>query len=132
MLINPSPLVEKVIGCAIEVHRGLGPGLLESAYTNCLAHEFHLAGITFKRQVAIPITYKGTCISCGYRADLIVEDALLIELKSVDRLLPIHQAPVLTYLKILDLRQGLLINFNVPRLTDGLKNVLLSPALAGS
>jgi GxxExxY protein len=124
LLARPSPLVEKVIGCAIEVHRHLGPGLLESAYTTCLSHEFQLAGLKFSRQVEVPITYKGTYISCGYRADLIVEDVMLLELKSIDRLLPIHQAQVLTYMKLLGLRQGLLINFNARRLTDGLRNLL--------
>jgi GxxExxY protein len=124
LLARPSELVGKVIGCAIEVHRHLGPGLLESAYTTCLIHEFQLAGLRFKRQVDVPITYKGAWINCVYRADLVIEDALLVELKSIDRLLPVHQAQVLTYLKLLDLRQGLLINFNTRRLTDGLKNLL--------
>ena len=125
MLARPSPLVEKVIGCAIEVHQCLGPGLLESAYTNCLVQEFQLAGINFKAEVEVPIQYKGTNIICGYRADLIVEGVLLIELKSIDRLLPIHQAQVLTYMRLLNVKQGLLINFNAHRLTDGLKNLLL-------
>lgn len=87
--------------------------------------EFQLAGLTFKRQVAVPIQYKGSYINCGFRADLIVEEVLLIELKSIDRLLPVHQAQVLTYMKLLNLRQGLLINFNTRRLIDGLKNLLL-------
>ena len=125
MLARPSPLVEKVIGCAIEVHHCLGPGLLESSYRNCLVQEFQLTGLNFKAEVEVPIHYKGTSIHCGYRADLIVEGVLLIELKSIDRLLPIHQAQVLTYMKLLNLRQGLLINFNAHRLTDGLKNLLL-------
>ena len=124
MLAHPSELVEKVIGCAIEVHRHPGPGLLESAYATCLAHEFQLTGLNFRRQVDVPITYKGAHVGCAYRADLIVENVLLVELKSIDRVLPIHQAQVLTYLKLLDLRQGLLINFNTRRLTDGLKNLL--------
>jgi GxxExxY protein len=124
VLANPSPLVEKVIGCAIEVHRTIGPGLLESAYDACLAHEFQLNGIAFRRDVAIPVIYKGMSLSCAYRADFVVESALLIELKSVERLQPIHQAQVLTYLRLLDLRQGLLMNFNVHKLVDGLRNLL--------
>ena len=124
MLANPSPLVEKVIGCAIEVHRTIGPGLLESAYDACLTHEFQLNGIAFQRDVAIPVLYKGMSLSCAYRADFVVENALLIELKSVERLQPIHQAQVLTYLRLLNLRQGLLMNFNVHKLVDGLRNLL--------
>ena len=124
MLANPSPLVEKVIGCAIEVHRTIGLGLLESAYDACLTHEFQLNGIAFQRDVAIPVLYKGMSLSCAYRADFVVENALLIELKSVERLLPIHQAQVLTYLRLLNLRQGLLMNFNVHKLVDGLRNLL--------
>ncbi len=124
MLANPSPLVEKVIGCAIEVHRTIGPGLLESAYDACLTHEFQLNGIAFRRDVAVPVLYKGMSLSCAYRADFVVENALLIELKSVERLQPIHQAQVLTYMRLLNLRQGLLMNFNVQKLADGLRNLL--------
>jgi GxxExxY protein len=125
MLIRPSPLVESIIGCAIEVHRTLGPGLLESAYEKCMVHELLTRGISFRCQVPLPATYKGIRIELAYRADLIVNDTILLELKSVDRLLPIHQAQVITYLKLANLRQGLLINFNVNRLVDGLKNILL-------
>jgi GxxExxY protein len=124
MLINPSPLVEKVIGCAIEVHRALGPGLLESAYDFCLTHEWQLCGINFRRQVEVPVVYRGTRLNCGYRVDFIVEDTLLVEIKSIERLLSIHQAQVLTYLRLLDLHQGLLMNFNTNRLVDGLRNLL--------
>lgn len=124
VLINPSPLVEKVIGCAIEVHRTIGPGLLESAYDACLAHEFQLNGVAFERGVAIPILYKGVHLNCAYRADFVVEKELLIELKSVEHLQPIHQAQVLTYMRLLNLRQGLLMNFNVHKLVDGLRNLL--------
>jgi len=92
VLANPSPLVEKVIGCAIEVHRVIGPGLLESAYDSCLTHEFMLKGVGFRRDVAIPVVYKGMNLNCAYRADFVVENELLIELKSVDRLQAIHQA----------------------------------------
>ncbi|HEX7777603.1 MAG TPA: GxxExxY protein [Vicinamibacterales bacterium] len=124
MLINPSPLVEKVIGCAIEVHRALGPGLLESAYDFCLTHEWQLCGLNFRRQVAVPVVYRGTRLNCGYRVDFIVEDTLLVEIKSIERLLPIHKAQVLTYLRLLNLHQGLLMNFNTHRLVDGLQNLL--------
>ena len=125
MLERPSALVQKVIGCAIEVHEATGPGLLESAYEPCLAQEFVLNGISFARQIPVPVTYKGVKIDCAYRADLIVEGVLLLELKSVDHLAPIHQAQVMTYLKLLGLRQGRIMNFNSPRLVDGLKNILL-------
>jgi GxxExxY protein len=124
MLINASPLVEKVIGWAIEVHRTLGPGLLESAYDFCLTHEWQQCGINFRRQVEVPVVYRGTRLNCGYRVDFIVEDTLLVEIKSIERLLSIHQAQVLTYMRLLDLRQGLLMNFNTHRLVDGLRNLL--------
>jgi GxxExxY protein len=118
------PLSEKIIGAAIEVHRALGPGLLESAYEECLCLELTKAGVTFKRQVKMPVAYKGKRIDCGYRADLIIDGALLLELKSVDRLLPIHQAQVLTYLKLSGIRTGLLINFNSKVLKDGIKRLV--------
>ncbi len=118
------PLSQKVIGAAIEVHRALGPGLLESAYEVCLCLELTKAGVTFKRQVEMPVSYKGKRIDCGYRADLIIEGTLLVELKSVDRLLPIHQAQLLTYLKLSGIRTGLLINFNSKVLKDGIKRLV--------
>ncbi len=109
------------IGHAIEVHRCLGPGLLESTYERCLAHELSLARILFARQKSLPVHYKGTRLDCGYRVDLVVADQLIVELKSVDHLLPIHQAQLITYLKLSGIKVGLLINFNVEVLTDGLK-----------
>ena len=118
------PLSQKVIGAAIEVHRAFGPGLLESAYEVCLCLELTKAGVTFKRQVEMPVSYKGKRINCGYRADLIIEGTLLVELKSVDRLLPIHQAQLLTYLKLSGIRTGLLINFNSKVLKDGIKRLV--------
>ena len=118
------PLSQKVIGAAIEMHRALGPGLLESAYEVCLCLELTKAGVTFKRQVEMPVSYKGKRIDCGYRADLIIEGTLLVELKSVDRLLPIHQAQLLTYLKLSGIRTGLLINFNSKVLKDGIKRLV--------
>jgi GxxExxY protein len=110
-----------VIGLAIEVHRELGPGLLESAYEECLAYELQQASIRFVRQDPVPITYKGLLLDCGYRLDLLVEDRLIVELKSVEELLPIFDAQVLTYMKLAKKSVGLLINFNVPILKMGLK-----------
>ena len=125
MLVRPTPLVETVIGSAIEVHRALGPGLLESAYAACLAHELTLRGLPFRQQVAIPIVFKDAHLDCGYRADFVIEDALLLELKSVERVLPLHQAQAITYARLLKMSQGLLINFNVTRLVDGVRRLLL-------
>ena len=119
-------LVQDVIGCAIAVHQALGPGLLESAYEYCLAEEFSARGIDFGRQVPIPVTYRSARLDCGYRADFVVGGRLLLELKSVERLLPVLYAQVLTYLKLLKVPHGLLINFNVARLVNGLKSFLLS------
>ena len=115
----------KVIGCAIEVHRELGPGLLESTYEQCLAHELTLNGIRFRRQHPLPVAYKGLRLDCGYRVDLIVEGCLILELKSVDETKKIHTAQLLSYLQLADIRTGLLINFNVPRLSDGFKRLVL-------
>jgi len=114
-------LSERVIGCAIEVHRSLGPGLLESAYEQCLAHELSLNRIEFRMQVPMPIAYKSIRLDCGFRLDLVVEDELLIELKSVEKVLPIHESQLLTYLKLSGLRTGLLINFNERRLVEGIR-----------
>jgi GxxExxY protein len=113
------PRTGPIIGAAIEVHRQLGPGLLESAYEECLCHELHLRGLSFERQVALPVSYKGLQLDCGYRIDLIVEQEVVVELKAIERLLPIHEAQLLTYLKISGKRVGLLLNFNVPLLTQG-------------
>jgi GxxExxY protein len=121
-----SPLVDTVIGCAIEVHRALGPGLLESAYDRCLLHEFSLRGVQFAHQVGVPVMYKDMRIECGYRADYLIDRSLVLELKAVDSVLPIHQAQVLTYAKLMKVNRALLINFNVTRLVDGLKSFLVS------
>lgn len=118
-------LSNQVIGCAIEVHRVLGPGLLESTYEQCLAQELSLAGISFKLQCPLPVTYKGVTLDCGYRVDVLVDDALILELKSVDALLGIHQAQLLTYMKLSGIKTGLLINFNVPVLKTGIKRFVL-------
>ncbi len=115
------PRTSPIIGAAaVEVHRNLGPGLLESAYEECLCHELHLRGLDCKRQVPLPLLYKGLKLDCGYKIDLIVQDEVLLELKAVERLLPIHEAQLLTYLKLTGKRVGLLINFNVPLLTQGI------------
>ncbi|MFZ0295289.1 MAG: GxxExxY protein [Candidatus Sulfotelmatobacter sp.] len=112
-------LTEQVIGAAIEVHRELGPGLMESAYEECLCHELHLRGLKFERQMALPVRYKGVSLDCGYRLDLVVEDSLILELKCVEHTLPVHEAQLLTYLKLTGKRVGLILNFNVSVLTRG-------------
>ena len=118
-------LSRAVIGCAIEVHRELGPGLLESAYEQCLAHELRLKGIAFELQKVMPVEYKGVLIDCGYRLDLVVEGRLIVELKAVSAIEPIHEAQLLTYLKLAKVKTGLLINFNVPLLREGIKRLVL-------
>ncbi|MDQ3200036.1 MAG: GxxExxY protein [Verrucomicrobiota bacterium] len=118
-------LSNRVIGCAIEVHRELGPGLLESAYRQCLAHELALAHLPFRMEVPLPVLYKEVLLECGYRMDLVVDSKLLLELKSVESLLPIHQAQVLSYMRLANIPIGLLINFNVTKLTNGLKRFVL-------
>jgi GxxExxY protein len=118
------PLADLVIGGAIEVHRALGPGLLESAYQRCLERELRLRGIRFERQVALPLIYKGEPVDCCYRLDLLIEQELIVEVKSVEQLLPIHTAQVLTYLKHTGARQALLMNFNAPILKSGIRSFL--------
>lgn len=115
----------EIIGAAIEVHKALGPGLLESAYEECLCHELNLKGVNFKKQQFLPIEYKEIKLDCGYRTDLIVGDLVIIELKSIETLLPIHEAQILTYLKLTGLKVGLLINFNVVALRRGIKRIIL-------
>ncbi|MGD8446727.1 MAG: GxxExxY protein [Desulfobacterales bacterium] len=119
--MKKDPFTGKIIGCAIEVHRVLGPGLLESTYQQCFAHELHLNGIAFKLEHPMPVEYKGIRLDCGYRIDVLVEDRLIIELKAVDKIKGIHEAQLLTYMKLCSINIGLLINFNVPRLKDGIK-----------
>ena len=113
-------LTEQIIGAAIEVHKELGPGLLESAYEQCLCHELHMRHIDFQRQVQLPVAYKGLNLDCGYCIDLIVQDAVVLELKSVDKFEAVHQAQLLTYLRLSGKRVGLLLNFNTPVLTQGI------------
>jgi len=114
---------EEIIGACIEVHRHLGPGLLESAYEACLCRELSLREFRFERQRSLPINYKGLRLDCGYRLDLIVENRILVELKTVERLLPIHEAQVITYLKLTGLDTALLVNFNVSVLKFGLRRL---------
>ena len=118
-------LSNRVIGCALEVRRHLGPGLLESTYEQCLAHELRIADMPFRLQCPLPVEYKGIMLDCGYRIDLLVDDSLIVELKSVDNILPIHQAQLLTYMKLSDISLGLLLNFNVKYLKDGIKRMVL-------
>ena len=118
-------LSNRVIGCALEVHRNLGPGLLESTYEQCLAYEFRMSELPFKLQHPLPVKYKGMKLDCGYRIDLLVDDSLILELKSVEKLLPNHQAQLLTYMKLSRISIGLLINFNVRFLKHGIKRMVL-------
>ena len=118
-------LSNKVIGCAIEVHRNLGPGLLESTYEQCLAYEFKIEGMPFNLQYPLPVEYKGIKLDCGYRIDLLVANSLIVELKSVENVLPIHQAQLLTYMKLSGIKIGLLMNFNVKYMKDGIKRMVL-------
>ncbi|MFN3167032.1 MAG: GxxExxY protein [Phycisphaeraceae bacterium] len=120
VMMRDGDLTEQVIGSAIEVHRALGPGLLESAYEACLAYELALRGLKVVRQVELPLHYKGVHVDCGYRLDLLVEDRVIVELKAVDRILPIHEAQLMSYLRLSKIKTGLLINFNVTRLIDGI------------
>jgi GxxExxY protein len=112
-------LTEAVIGAAIEVHRALGPGLLESAYEECLCHELRLRQIPFARQVPLPVEYKTIKLDCGYRLDVVVENAVILEIKCIEHVLPVHEAQLLTYLKMTHKRVGLILNFNVPTLARG-------------
>jgi GxxExxY protein len=118
-------LTEKIIGAAIEVHRALGPGLLESAYEECLCHELNLRGLRFLRQVSVPVKYKGINLDCGYQLDIIVEDIVILELKSIDHIASIHEAQLLTYMKLLTKPVGFIINFNVPVLRSGIVRKVL-------
>jgi GxxExxY protein len=120
-VLETDALTQKIIGCAIQVHRTLGPGLLESAYEQCLARELSLNDVGFRLQVPVPIEYKGINLDCGYRIDVLVGDQVILELKSVERILAIHEAQLLTYMKLAHVRKGLLINFNVKRLVDGIR-----------
>ena len=118
-------LSRSVIGCALEVHRTLGPGLLESTYRQCLACELSHAQIPFQMEVPLPVRYKDILLDCGYRIDVVVSGDLIVEVKSIETLLPIHQAQILTYLRLAKIPIGLLINFNVTKLQNGIKRFVL-------
>jgi GxxExxY protein len=117
-------LSSKIIGSAIEVHKVLGPGLLESSYQKCLCHELRLRGIPFEYEKPLPLVYKGEKLDCGYQMDLVVEHAIIVELKSCEKIKPIHKAQLLTYLKLSGLKLGLLLNFNVPVMRDGIARMV--------
>ncbi len=123
--VERDPLTAEIISAALEVHRALGPGLLESAYEECLCHELHLRGIRFQRQLDLPLLYKAVRLGCGYQVDLLVEDTVVVELKAVDCLNDVHDAQLLTYLRLLGKRVGLLINFNVSLLKNGIRRRVL-------
>ena len=122
---RPDPLTRRIIGAAIEVHRTLGPGLLESTYEACLCWELVDAGLVIERQLPLPVAYKSVTLDCGYRLDPVVERRVLLELKSVERLTPLHDAQLLTYLRLSRIRVGLLLNFNVSVMTDGIRRLVL-------
>jgi GxxExxY protein len=124
-LIDADPYSHGVIGCAIEVHRTLGPGLLESVYEACLCRELSRAGLAFVRQQRLPVIYKGEPVDCDLIADIVVEACLILEIKSVQAIHPIHEAQLLTYLKVSGIRAGLILNFNATRLIDGIRRRLL-------
>ena len=118
--MHANEITEGVIGAAIEVHRALGPGLLESAYVQCLCYELNLRRLPFQLELPLPVIYKGLKLDCGYRVDLVVSDSVIVEVKAVERLAPIHEAQLRTYLRLGGWKVGLVINFNVPVLRDGI------------
>lgn len=120
IIMEINQITEKIIGCAIEVHKQLGPGLLESAYEECLFYELMRTGLNVKKQLALPLVYKEIKLDAGYRIDLMVENQVIVEIKSVDALAEIHKAQLMTYMKLANIKVGLLINFNVARLKDGI------------
>ena len=122
--MNINNITEKIIGCAIEVHKQLGPGLLESTYESCLLYELKKTGLEVKTQIGLPLIYKEIKLEVGYRMDFLVENCVIVEIKSVEKLMDVHVAQVLTYLKLSNSKIGLLINFNVLRLKDGIKRLI--------
>lgn len=123
--METNEITQKIIGCAIEVHKTLGPGLLESAYEECLAFELKKAGFSIRRQQPTPVVYKEVKLECGYRIDILVENSIVLELKVVDEFNPVHEAQILTYMKLSDKSVGLLINFNVTMLKNGIRRFRL-------
>ena len=124
-MLQDENLTERILGAAIEVHRHLGPGLLESAYETCLCHELHLRGLAFQRQVSLPIDYKGVKLDAGYRIDILVENRVILELKCVQEIAAIHEAQLLTYLRLTGAKVGLILNFHVPVMKQGIKRMIL-------
>jgi GxxExxY protein len=124
-MLYQEDLTDKIIGAAIEVHRHLGPGLLESAYEECLCRELDLRDLSFERQKALPLEYKGIKLDCGYRIDIVVENKVALELKCVDSLTAVHEAQLLTYLRLSGLKVGLILNFHVAVMRDGIKRLVL-------
>ena len=122
------PLTHSIIGAAIEVHRHLGPGLLESAYEECLTYELSSRNLAVRRQVALPISYKGQTLELGYRPDMVIEDKVVLELKCVEKLIPVHDAQLLTYLRLSGIERGLLINFLSSPLINGIKRMVRTPS----
>jgi GxxExxY protein len=120
-LAHNTDLTKRIIGLAMRVHTRLGPGLLESVYERCLCHEFNRNEVPYTRQVALPLEYDGVRLECGYRADLIVRDEVILEIKSVEHILPLHEAQLLTYLRLSHCKVGLLLNFNIVSLKDGIR-----------
>jgi GxxExxY protein len=125
--MNPEEVFKTILDCAFEVHRHLGPGLLENAYKHCLAYEIMSRGLLVEIEKELPLFYKGTEVSCGYRLDLLIEKEIVVELKSVEHLAEIHLAQILSYLKLSEKKLGLLINFNCKLLVEGIRRVVLSP-----
>ena len=124
MVMDINKLSSKIIGAAIEVHKALGPGLLESAYEECICRELSLGGFSLERQKPLAVRYKGIKLDCGYRLDVVVENTIILELKSCEKIEPIHKAQILTYLKLSGLSLGLLLNFNVPVMRDGIVRIV--------
>jgi GxxExxY protein len=126
--VEINDLTETIIGAAIEVHKALGPGLLESAYLRCLCHEIGLRGLSYQIEKALPVIYKGVSLDCGYRLDLIVENLVVVEVKAIETILQVHEAQLVTYLRLGGWKVGLLINFNVPVLKNGIRRRVLGLA----
>lgn len=122
--MDVNKLSNRIIGSAIEVHKALGPGLLESAYEQCLCYELNLRNMSFERQKELPVVYKGIKLDCGYRLDIVVGNEIILELKSCEKIEPIHKAQLLTYLKLSKLSLGLILNFNMPTMRDGIVRIV--------
>jgi GxxExxY protein len=124
IVMDINKLSSRIIGAAIEVHKALGPGLLESAYEKCICHELSIGGLSLERQKPLAVRYKGINLDCGYRLDVVVEDAIILELKSCEKIEPIHKAQLLTYLKLSGFKLGLLLNFNVTLMREGIVRIV--------